>query len=53
MSELYLHSTICLHGIVINYIMKYMDTFTFTFSFTRTKHLLLGLNGIFPSGFPI
>jgi hypothetical protein len=27
--ELYLHSPICLHGIVLNYMIKYRDHFTF------------------------
>jgi hypothetical protein len=35
MVELYLHSPICLHGIELNYIIRYRDfTFTSLFSFT-------------------
>jgi hypothetical protein len=30
MVELYLHSPILLHGMVLNYIIKYWDNFTFT-----------------------
>jgi hypothetical protein len=35
MVELYLHSPICLYGIVRNYIIKYRDNFTFTVYWRR------------------
>jgi hypothetical protein len=30
--ELYLHSHICLHGVVLNYIIKYKDKFTYSYN---------------------
>jgi hypothetical protein len=33
MVELYLHSPMCLHGIVLSYIIKYRDNFTFFASY--------------------
>jgi hypothetical protein len=35
--ELYLHSPTCPHGIVLNYIIKYKDNFTFTFAMDKNK----------------
>jgi hypothetical protein len=32
MVELYFYSPICLHGVVVNYISKYRDNFTFVLS---------------------
>jgi hypothetical protein len=51
MVELYLHFSICLHGIVLNYIIKYGDNFTLAWSYcsekwgktTRNKPGLLGM----------
>jgi hypothetical protein len=42
MVELYLHSKICLHGVVPNYIIKYRDNFALPFSnfFLKTRHFL-------------
>jgi hypothetical protein len=35
MVEVNLHSLICLHGIVLNYIIKNRDNFTYTFTLTH------------------
>jgi hypothetical protein len=39
--ELYLHSTICLHGIVPNYVVEYGDNFTLRL---RVSALLTSIN---------
>jgi hypothetical protein len=48
--DLYIHSPIRLHGVMLNELVKHRDSFTF---FAFTTHLRLGLlSGLFPSGFP-